>query len=210
MRRLWAQDDELSFRGRWWQTEGAFVAPKPATRSVVLVSAGSSSAGIEYAAAHSDIIFVTSPAGANASEVYAALPAHTAKVRAAARSHDRAVKIMINPHVICRETENEAWGQYHRILDGRDDIALGNFVSGFTGGDQASWKNHKRENWAIGGNVHLVGTPEQIVDGFTALKEAGCDGVQINFYDFLSELEFFGEEVMPLLREAGLRTVLTD
>lgn len=76
-------------------------------------------------------------------------------------------------------------GQYHRILDRRDDIALDNFVSGFTGGDQASWKNHKRENWAIGGNVYLVGTPEQIVDGFTALKEAGCDGVQINFYDFL-------------------------
>lgn len=79
MRRLWAQDDELSFRGRWWQTEGPFVTPKPASRSVVLVSAGSSSAGIEYAAAHSDIIFVTSPAGANASEAYAALPAHTGR-----------------------------------------------------------------------------------------------------------------------------------
>lgn len=29
MRRLWAHDDELSFRGRWWQTEGAFVARNP-------------------------------------------------------------------------------------------------------------------------------------------------------------------------------------
>ena len=56
----------------------------------------------------------------------------------------------------------------------------------------------------------MVGTPEQIVDGFNALKEAGCDGVQINFYDFLPELEFFGEQVMPLLREAGLRMVFTD
>jgi FMNH2-dependent dimethyl sulfone monooxygenase len=205
MRRLWAEDDELTFRGRWWQTEGAFVSPKPASRSVVLVNAGSSPAGIEYAATHSDIVFVTSPAGANAADACAALPAHTAKVRAAARSHDRSVKIMINPHVICRETEAEAWAQYHRILDGRDDVALDNFVAGFMGGDQTSWKNHKRENWAVGGNVHLVGTPEQIVDWFIALKEAGCDGVQINFYDFLPELEFFGERVMPLLSEAGLR-----
>lgn len=205
MRRLWAEDDELTFRGRWWQTEGAFVSPKPASRSVVLVNAGSSPAGVEYAATHSDIIFVTSPAGANAADACAALPAHTAKVRATARSHDRAVKIMINPHVTCRETEKEAWAQYHRILDARDDVALDNFVAGFMGGDQTSWKNHKRENWAVGGNVHLVGTPEQIVDWFIALKQAGCDGVQINFYDFLPELEFFGERVMPLLSDAGLR-----
>ena len=57
----------------------------------------------------------------------------------------------------------------------------------------------------IGGNVHLVGTPAQIVEWFIRLRDAGCDGVQVNFFDYLVDLEFFGREVIPLMREAGLR-----
>ena len=205
MERLWSEDDELTYKGRWWKTKNAFVAPKPESGKVVLVNAASSPAGIDYAAAHSDIIFVTSPAGADPKDACKALPAHTKRVRQAARARKRKVKIMINPHVICRETEKEAWAQYHRILDQRDEVALDNFVAAFRSGDQASWRGHKKENWAVGGNVHLVGTPEQIVDWFIKLKKAGCDGMQINFYDFLPDLTFFGKRVMPLLHEAGLR-----
>jgi FMNH2-dependent dimethyl sulfone monooxygenase len=34
---------------------------------------------------------------------------------------------------------------------------------------------------------------------------AGCDGVQIAFFDFAPDLEFFGREVLPLMKQAGLR-----
>jgi FMNH2-dependent dimethyl sulfone monooxygenase len=60
----------------------------------------------------------------------------------------------------------------------------------------------------IGGNVHLVGTPEQIVDWFIRLKRAGCDGVQVNFFDFIPDLEFFGQRVIPLMHQAGLRVAM--
>ena len=205
MRRLWSEDEELTYRGQWWQTNGAYVAPKPVNNSVIMVNAGSSPAGIEYATSHSDMIFVTSPGGADAAAACKTLPPLTKKIRQTARDKKRKVKIMINPHVICRETEEEAWAQYHRILDQRDEVALDNFVETFMGGDQSSWKGHVRENWAVGGNVHLVGTPEQIVDWFIKLKRAGCDGMQINFYDFLPELDFFGKRTIPLLHQAGLR-----
>ena len=205
MRRLWSEDEELTYDGRWWRTEGAFVAPKPVNRSVVMVNAGSSPAGIEYATSHSDIIFVTSPGGADPAEACRTLPDHIKRIRQAARAKKRRIKIMINPHVVCRDTEKAAWGQYRRILDQRDEVALDNFVATFLGGDQASWRGHSKENWAVGGNVHLVGTPEQIVEWFIKLKRAGCDGMQINFYDFLPDLDFFGKRVMPLLHQAGLR-----
>jgi FMNH2-dependent dimethyl sulfone monooxygenase len=29
--------------------------------------------------------------------------------------------------------------------------------------------------------------------------------VQVNFYDYLSDLEFFGARVVPLMKQAGLR-----
>ena len=205
MRRLWADDEALTHTGKYWRTEQAYVAPKPDNKKVVLVNAGSSPAGIEYAARHSDIVFVTSPAGADPAAACDALPAHTAHIRKAARAHGRDIKILINPHVICRDTEAEAKAQYRRILDAADPVALDNFVASFRSGDQASWRGHGKENWAVGGNVHLVGNPEQIVDWCGRLKAAGCDGVQINFFDFLPELEFFGARVLPLLKQAGLR-----
>ncbi len=59
--------------------------------------------------------------------------------------------------------------------------------------------------WVIGGNVHLVGTPEQIVEGFLKLQAAGCDGVQVNFFDYLPDLAYFGETVIPMMKQAGLR-----
>ena len=37
------------------------------------------------------------------------------------------------------------------------------------------------------------------------LKKAGIDGVQLSFFDFMPDLEFFGARVLPLLKQAGLR-----
>jgi dimethylsulfone monooxygenase len=72
--------------------------------------------------------------------------------------------------VICRDTEKEAWAQYQAILDHQDPVAADNFHATFAGGDQSSWKQTTRDQWVVGGNVHLVGTPEQIVDWFIRLS----------------------------------------
>ena len=205
LKRLWLDDEELTFEGRFWKTKGAFVAPKPVNGRCILVNAASSGAGLAYAVKNSDLIFITSPAGADPDKACEALPAHNNRIKAAAREIGREVKTIINPHVICRETEKEARAQYQAILDHQDPVAADNFYAAFSGGDQASWKQATRDHWVIGGNVHLVGTPEQIVDRFRQLHRAGCDGVQVNFYDFLPDLEFFGDRVLPLMHQAGLR-----
>ncbi len=205
MKRLWQEDEDLTFDGKFWKMNGAFVAPKPVNGRCILVNAASSGAGLAYATRHSDLIFVTSPAGADLTKACEALPAHNARIKASAKEHGREIRTIINPHVICRETEREARAQYQAILDNQDPVAADNFHATFMGGDQSSWKQATREQWIIGGNVHIVGTPEQVVDGFKRLKAAGCDGVQVNFYDFLPDLDFFGKRVLPLMIEAGLR-----
>jgi FMNH2-dependent dimethyl sulfone monooxygenase len=205
MERLWTADEELSFDGQFWKTERAFLAPKPGQRRPFLVNAASSVAGLEYAAKHSDLIFITSPAGADPAQACEALPAHNARIKGIARQYRREVRTIINPHVICRPTEREARAAYAAILENEDTVAADNFVRTFQSGDTASWRGHSRSQWVIGGNVHLVGTPTQIVEWFIRLQAAGCDGVQVNFFDYLPDLEFFGREVIPLMREAGLR-----
>jgi FMNH2-dependent dimethyl sulfone monooxygenase len=43
------------------------------------------------------------------------------------------------------------------------------------------------------------------VDDLLRLKAAGIDGVQLTFFDFEPDLAYFGEAVLPLMEEAGLR-----
>src|SRR6266542_1301374 len=188
LRRLWTEDENLTIEGRWWTIRNGFVAPKPVNGSVIMVNAASSGAGLEYAARHSDLIFITSPAGANLDRACAALPEHNARIKALARTHGREVKTIINPHVICRETEREALDRRRAIVEHADPVAADNFYTTFSGGDQASWRAATREDWIVGGNVHVVGSR-----------------VQVNFYDYLPDLEFFGARVLPLLKQAGLR-----
>jgi len=52
----------------------------------------------------------------------------------------------------------------------------------------------------------VIGTPEQVVEQFMQLSEAGCDGMQVNFFDYEPDLDYFAERVLPLMKQAGLRT----
>ena len=61
------------------------------------------------------------------------------------------------------------------------------------------------EGLGLGGNIEIIGTPEQVVEQLVALKAAGIDGVQLNFHDFALDLAHFGERILPLLKQAGLR-----
>lgn len=205
MMRLWSETEELNVEGQFYKTERGWIAPKPINGKPIIVNAGSSGAGLEYAAKYSDLLFITSPTGPDASKACEALPAHNAKIKAVGKKHGRDLKTIINPHIICRETEKEAREQMNLIIEHQDRVATDNYHATFAQGDQASWKNFDRDSWVVGGNVHLVGSPEQIVDWLIKLNDAGCDGVQVNFYDYLPDLEFFGSRVLPLMKEAGLR-----
>ncbi len=206
MEMLWAARDNVTHQGRFWEMENAFVSPKPTHERCILVNAGTSAASIAYAARKSDLVFITSPAGADPVKACEALPEHNWKIKDTARKAGREVRTIINPHVICRETEADAQAARQAIIDQQDPVAADNFAASIMGAGKESWSATTREMWVVGGNVHLVGTPEQIVDWFIRLREAGCDGVQVNFYDFLPDLAFFGDRVLPLMKQAGLRS----
>ncbi len=71
--KLWSEDENLTIKGRFWSLEDAYVSPKPSAGKCIMVSAGSSTAGIDYAARHTDLMFITSPAGAYPQAALAAL-----------------------------------------------------------------------------------------------------------------------------------------
>jgi FMNH2-dependent dimethyl sulfone monooxygenase len=203
--RLWGACDDLTWHGRFWSVEKAFITPKPRFGRPVLVNATGSPAGIRYAAAHSDLVFITSPAGHEIDAALAALPAHNAAIKAAGSRRGRQLRTIINPMIVCRATDREAQRYHQAILDAADHGAIEGFVAHQRAGDAVAWKAHGATHRALGGNIQIIGSPEHVVDKLIGLKRAGCDGVQVTFFDFAPDLEFFGEAVLPLMRQAGLR-----
>jgi len=173
----------------------------------VLVNATGSDAGIDFAARYSDLVFVTSPGDSSIGSALATLPAHTAQIRDAAARRGRTIRTLINPVIVSRDTEAET-------LAYADAIVAGKLAGGLAGGrnydsDAHAWRGRKdgtRDTGrGLGGNIEIVGTPEQVVEQLIALKAAGIDGIQLGFFDFREDLKHFGEAILPLLKSAGLR-----
>jgi FMNH2-dependent dimethyl sulfone monooxygenase len=202
MKMLWTTDENINFHGRFYNMEKGFVSPKPIHGRPIIVNATSSGAGQRFAEKHSDIMFITRPAS---KDVFAAIGERNELIKREARQAGREMKTIINPHVICADTEKEARARRQHFIDTADEVALENFFKLITGGDTVSWKGAVKDDLAVGGNMQVVGTPEQVVEQFLKLSEAGCDGIQVNFFDYLPDLEYFGEKVLPLMKEAGLR-----
>lgn len=205
MQALWASDENLSHDGTFWNMIDAYVTPKPRHGRPLMVNATGSAAGIAYAARHSDLVFITSPGGGHFDAALESLPAHIAEIKEAARRLGREVKTIINPMVVCRPTAREAQSYYDAIVEHADPGAIEGFLGRRLAGDAQGWKTDGGAYRAVGGNMQIVGSPEDVVDKFLKLKAAGCDGVQLTYFDFEPDLEFFGQEVIPLMKQAGLR-----
>jgi dimethylsulfone monooxygenase len=207
VQQLWAQHENFSFAPELsnWGLQGAYVTPKPRYGRPLLVNATGSDAGIEFAARYSDVVFITSPAGPEIEGALAALPAHAARVKATARAQGREVRTLLNPMVIVKETAADARAYANAIVAHADEGSFQRYDS-----DAHAWRGgaaqrSRAESRALGGNVTLVGSPEEIADYIVRLHRTGIDGVQLSFFDFAPDLELFGRRVLPLLREAGLR-----
>ncbi|MBW4081982.1 LLM class flavin-dependent oxidoreductase [Paenibacillus sp. S150] len=202
---LWSGNDNLTYEGEFYSLEEAYVSPRPLYGRPVLASASGSPAGFRYAGQFSDIVFVSSPAGEKLSDALPKLPDHAAAVRNEAAARGRNVRVIINPTIIVRPTRQEAEAYYQAIMDHADLGSIRNFYARHAAGDSVSWLEHSAKGRAVGGHLHIVGSPEEVAGQLAQLHAAGIDGIQITFYDYEPELAYFSESVIPLLEQQGLR-----
>lgn len=205
MEALWEGSDNLTHDGRFYQLEGAYVSPQPRYGRPIMVSASASQAGYEYAARHSDIVFTSSPAGAVFERAIEALPEHVKRIRAPYAGTGRSPKVVIFPLVICKPTREQAYAYRDAIVAHADHESIRAYTARHHGGDAQGWKEHVPADRVLGGHIQIVGDPDDVADALQQLHEAGLDGVQIGFYDYAPELEFFAQHVLPLLEARGLR-----
>jgi alkanesulfonate monooxygenase SsuD/methylene tetrahydromethanopterin reductase-like flavin-dependent oxidoreductase (luciferase family) len=204
VKRLWTEDEPFDFDGKYVHVKQGVSLPHPVQKPrPVLLNAGNSPAGIDFSAKHVDFNFATIDTLYNA-ETYA----HAVRDRAR-QEYQRDIGVMNYAFVICRDTEKEALEVKQAILDAGDYDGAKNLMA-VLGMQSASFSEQIRtyqERFILGwGGYPIIGTPEQVTSELQKLSDVGMDGVILGFLDYHEEMKHFDDNVMPLLRQAGLRT----
>ncbi|MGQ3673778.1 LLM class flavin-dependent oxidoreductase [Xanthobacter sp. TB0136] len=208
---LWTEPENYSCESvhSSWKVSNGWITPKPLYGRPVLVTATGSPAGLDFGARFSDILFITSPGGAHIESALETLPAHIATVHRHAHAVRRQVKTLINPVIISRNSEKETRAYLDALLSHPPRAEKTSFTKVHQDSDAHAWRGRKdvtqKQGHGLGGNIELIGTPEQVVEQMIALKKAGIDGLQLSFADFREDLAHFGENILPLMKQAGLR-----
>ena len=202
IKRLWTEQN-FDHKGDYFQVKDGYLLPKPLQQPYpVLINAGFSPAGQDFSAREVDFNFIQVETLEHGQEV-------VRSVKKQATDYKREIGIMSYGFVVCRDTEEEAQRAYRSVVDQGDWVAARNIIN-LLGVESQSFSDEAltqfAERFIAGwGGYPLVGTPEQVVQEMLKLEQSGIEGLILSWLDYNEELQFFGERVMPLMREAGLR-----
>lgn len=202
LRGIW-QQDVFNFSGDFYRYRDYSLKPKPLDPQPEIFQGGSSRAARDMAARVSDWYFT------NGNSVEG-IRQQVEDIRLKAEQNQHQVKIGVNGFVIARDSEQEAQQVLQAILDHANPDAVKGFQHEVKNAGSASPEGEG--NWAKstledlvqyndGFKTNLIGTPLQIARRIIALKEAGVSLMLLGFLHFQEEVEFFGREVIPLVRE---------
>jgi dimethylsulfone monooxygenase len=203
VQKLWSEPDSFDFEGDFFSGENLEAYPKPhqAPRPV-LINAGNSPSGVEFSARNVDINFASLDTLENMAQ-------YTKNIRHKAREeYGRDISTMTYGLVVARDTETEAKQAFQSVIDNGDWEAAGNVMK-VAGMESQSFNEQIKafqERFIAGwAGYPVVGSPEQVVEELGRLNEAGMDGMIMGFLDYNEEMKYFGERILPLMKEAGLR-----
>jgi alkanesulfonate monooxygenase SsuD/methylene tetrahydromethanopterin reductase-like flavin-dependent oxidoreductase (luciferase family) len=64
----------------------------------------------------------------------------------------------------------------------------------------------QRSHYAQGmGGLPIVGDPDDVARQLIDLSNAGLTGIAVSFVNYIDELPYFCDEVLPRLQRAGIR-----
>lgn len=200
---VWTTDN-YSFDGEYYQFKDYTLKPKPLQKPhIEIFQGGSSRAARDMASRVSDWYFTN---GNTPAEIKKQID----DIREKAKANNHQVKIGVNAFIIARDTEEEAKQVLQAIIDGANVEAVHAF--GDATREAGASSKEGEGNWAKstfedlvqyndGFRTNLIGTPQQIAKRIVELKEVGVDLILSGFLHFIEEVEYFGEHVLPLVRQ---------
>ena len=205
----WTRDDTFDYDGKFLQLKAARAFPKPygGTRPLMM-NAGSSAVGQAFALRNCDAFFVAT-AGSRTS--LAGNAAKVAEIKADARKLGREIEVFTVGQVVCRPRQKEAEDYYrHAIIENADWGAIDGMLANKSITPQTippEEYDAKRRYFASNavGGYPFVGTPDRVAEELCIISQAGVRGIGLSFVNYLDEVPYFCDEVLPRLARAGVR-----
>ena len=203
--RIYSEPEPFDFAGRFYNLRNVSGKPLPVQRPrPVTLNAAFSPVGRDFAAKTADFLFTTFMDIESGGR-------HITDMRARAQAIGRDVGVYTTCHVVCRPTQAEAEAYYeHYAVTMADTASVDLYMSAkeknSSSHDPEAYRLHRKRFAAGAGTYPLVGTPAHIAAEMVRMSEAGFAGTTVSFVNFTDELPYFVATVLPLLREAGLRS----
>jgi alkanesulfonate monooxygenase SsuD/methylene tetrahydromethanopterin reductase-like flavin-dependent oxidoreductase (luciferase family) len=202
-KRIWTENEPFDFHGAHFDIEGVVSKPKPyGGGRPLLMSAGSSGTGRAFAVRNADCLFMVIVDVDKLADEIAAL-------RASAEG--RPIGVFTSGHLICRRTEKEARDYHHYIVREKGDWeAAEKAIAKRVGGGTQSIPKEKllqmQERFISGGGTFpVIGSFDDVARTFKRLADAGMDGMAIGLVNYVRELPYLRDEVLPRMERLGLR-----
>ncbi len=203
-KRIWTENEPFDFHGAHFDIKGVISKPKPyGSGYPLLMSAGSSGTGRAFAVRNADCLFMVIV------EIDK-LPDEIAALRTVAR--DRPIGVFTSGHVICRRTEKEARDYHHYIVREKGDWeAAEKAIAKRVGGGTQSIPKEKllqmQERFISGGGTFpVIGSFDDVAQTFKRLADAGLNGMAIGLVNYVRDMPYLRDEVLPRMERLGLRT----
>jgi dimethylsulfone monooxygenase len=208
--------EAFDWDGAYYQYRGLVTDPRPLqTPRPAVMSAGQSGDGQAFAARAADILFTS---------MYSAEQVRDTVTRIADLSapFGRRPDVYVETQIVCRPTRKEAeeWLHYYAV-EHADHDALAYFrkqksstlssstAKGVSAADKALLNSIKSGEPKYPGlfptMYPLIGSPDDLVEEFRKLASMGVAGSTLVFLNYLQELPYFVQEVLPRMERAGLR-----
>lgn len=201
-KRIWSEHAPFDHTGEYFDLKNVLIKPKPyGGERPMVISAGHSHRGRQFAMEHADALFTAITEMRNAREELS-----TAR---AASTDDEYVPIYGSSHLCARATRKEAEEYYHYIVHelgdwtGMDDN-LANWLRGRTV-PIADLERLKERLISGVGTFLAIGSYDDVVETYRLLHEAGLDGVAVGMFDYIADTERLRDEILPRMERVGLR-----
>jgi alkanesulfonate monooxygenase SsuD/methylene tetrahydromethanopterin reductase-like flavin-dependent oxidoreductase (luciferase family) len=209
IKRAWTDQGDFDFAGRYLNLKGVRAFPKPFgdTRPIIM-NAGRSGIGQSFALKNCDAFFTATVDSRHSIEANAK---KVDEIKSAAAAIGREIDVYTVGQVVCRPTQKEADDYYrHAQVDNADwgaieqMMALKNVTRQTVTPEVYAQQQQYYATKAIGG-YPFVGTPDRVAEELANISRAGLRGIAVSFVNYLNEVPYFCDEVLPRLARLGIR-----
>ena len=203
--RMWGQEEDFDFLGEHLQLRGLRIKPKPyAGTRPLLMNAGVSPSGRAYALRNCDALFTATH--------FSTLADATSEIeglKGAARDQGRDIEVYTVGQIVCRPTRREAEDYFHYWTEETADWEAADYMLSLKGktrsADPEGYDRLRRALVYGQSGYTIIGTPDDVAAELGRISAAGYRGIGYSFLNYLLELPYFAQEVLPRLHKMGLR-----